>query len=148
MTTYELTVILPVAKEKAVFDKIKKLLDTAGAKITKTDEWGKRKLAYPIKKQLEAVYYLLTVDMDTEKTQAVNRILENDDDILRHMIVVAAKNGTKKMEQRAKVEKKEKVAEKPTKLVSSKGRQASGLKSKAESSKSRTSSASRTGKGK
>ncbi len=138
MTTYELTVVLPTNKEKQVFDRVKKVLDTAGARVQKTDEWGKRTLAYPINKQIEAVYYALVVDMDTDKTDAVNRVLENDDDILRHMIVVARKEAknkeqsekaekkSTKKEAKAKVETEEKKEvkseKKPTKATKTKGK--------------------------
>lgn len=120
MTTYELTLILPTDREKAVFDRVKKVLDTAGAKITNNDEWGKRTLAYPINKKTEGVYYSLTIDMDTDKTQAFNRILENDDDIIRHLIVVAAKKVQENSSSSSTSTRKEKtVGAKSTKSTKS-----------------------------
>lgn len=112
MATYELTVVLPTNKEKQSLDRVKKVLETADAKVTKTDEWGKRTLAYPIRKQTEAVYYAMVVEMDTDKTNAVNRVLENDDDILRHMIVVARREQKVETKTEAKKEKKAEKTEK------------------------------------
>jgi small subunit ribosomal protein S6 len=140
MTTYELTLVLPTDKEKQIFDRVKKILDTAGAKITKNDEWGKRTLGYPINKQTEAVYYMLTVDMDTEKTNAVNRVLENDDDIMRHMIVVARKAQKVEKTEAKKEKKEDKVEKTETKAVKS--------ESKAKTQSSKGKSKEKTSKGK
>lgn len=94
MQTYELTLVTPVlaeAKQKAFADKIAKLLGEAGGKVEKTDEWGKREFAYPIKKQREGVYYFYALSLDPDRISALNRVLQNDEEVLRHMVIKGEK---------------------------------------------------------
>lgn len=113
MNNYELTVVLPGgltdAKQNATLEKIKGLVDQSGGSIAKTDKWGKRALAYPIKKQTEGVYYLLGLSLDPEKTNPISRIIENDDQILRHLMIRVDKLDVpeeKAEEKTKKIEKK------------------------------------------
>ena len=50
---------------KAVVDKFKSLIESNGS-IKKFEEWGKRKLAYPINKKTEAYYALVTYTAGSE----------------------------------------------------------------------------------
>ena len=51
--------------------KVEKIITDAGGKITKTDNWGKRKLAYTIAKQEFAVYVFYTVEMPTDAVKKI-----------------------------------------------------------------------------
>lgn len=88
--TYELTLVTPVmpeAKQKAFADKIEKLLGEAGGKVERTDEWGKRELAYPLRKNKEGYYYNLLLSLGADRVNAFTRYLDNDDEVLRHLII-------------------------------------------------------------
>jgi small subunit ribosomal protein S6 len=67
-------------------DRVKKIIDDNGGKITKTDNWGKRKLAYPIAKQEFAVYVFYTVDMPAENVAKVEQTFNITDEIIRFLI--------------------------------------------------------------
>jgi len=61
-------------------DRIKGLLDRFGATIEKEDKWGRRKLAYPIQKQVEGVYTFITYSAPSTTPYEVEsrlRLLEN-----------------------------------------------------------------------
>lgn len=87
--TYEVAVLyhpdLEIDLEKAT-NKVEKILADNKAKITKTDNWGKRKLAYPIKKQEFAVYVFYTVDMPAENVSKVEQTFNITDEIIRFLI--------------------------------------------------------------
>ena len=69
MNQYEIAVLyhpdLEVDLSKAE-EKVTKLITSNGGKVVSTDNWGKRKLAYTIKKQEHAVYVFYTVEMPGE----------------------------------------------------------------------------------
>lgn len=77
---------LEIDLEKAT-SKVEKILADNKAKITKTDNWGRRKLAYPIKKQEFAVYVFYTVEMPAENVSKVEQTFNITDEIIRFLIV-------------------------------------------------------------
>lgn len=63
------------------------LLKKNGAQIVKEENWGKRRLAYPIGQYRHAYYAFLEFDMPTEGTRDVEHNLRLDERIMRHLIV-------------------------------------------------------------
>ncbi|HEX4775128.1 MAG TPA: 30S ribosomal protein S6 [Candidatus Saccharimonadales bacterium] len=86
---YEIAVLyhpdLEIDLEKAE-SRITKIIADNGGKITKTDNWGKRKLAYPIKKQDFAVYVFYAVEMPGENVAKVEQTFNITDEIVRFLI--------------------------------------------------------------
>jgi small subunit ribosomal protein S6 len=89
LNQYEVAVLyhpdLEIDLEKAT-SKIEKILADNKAKIIKTDNWGKRKLAYPIAKQEHAVYVFYTVEIPAENVAKVERTFNITDEIIRFLI--------------------------------------------------------------
>lgn len=87
---YEIAVLyhpdLEIDLEKAEA-KITKVFTDNGGKVTNTDNWGKRKLAYPIAKNEHAVYVFYTVEMPGEGVRKVESTLNITDEVLRFLIV-------------------------------------------------------------
>ena len=90
---YELMVIFsPELDEpglKAEIAVVERLVDKVKGKIVKVDDWGKRSLAYLIKKQVEGVYKLWTIELDAKVAQEVDKDLNVAENILRYLLVVA-----------------------------------------------------------
>jgi small subunit ribosomal protein S6 len=86
---YEIAVLyhpdLEIDLEKAT-SKIEKILTDNKAKVVKTDNWGKRKLAYPISKQDFAVYVFYTVEMPGSSVSKVEQTFNITDEIIRFLI--------------------------------------------------------------
>jgi small subunit ribosomal protein S6 len=59
-----------------------------GGEIIKTDPWGKRLLAYPIKKNQEAYYFVNYFKMDSLLVKKLKALFNINENILRHMFVV------------------------------------------------------------
>ncbi len=113
MNSYEIAVLyhpdLEIDLEKAE-SRIKKIIADNGGNNTKTDNWGKRKLAYTIKKQEFAVYVFYTADMPSEAVAKVEQTFNITDEIVRFLITKPDLKAMAKAEaQRA--EKAKKAAE-------------------------------------
>ncbi len=113
MNQYEIAVLyfpdLEIDMEKAS-GKVEKIITEAGGKITKTDNWGKRKLAYPIRKQDFAVYVFYTVDMPADGVRKVEQTFNITDEIIRFLITRPDLKAIAKAEA-LKAEKAKKAAE-------------------------------------
>lgn len=113
MNQYEIAVLyhpdLEIDLEKAT-KRVEKIFTDNGGKVVNTDNWGKRKLAYPIKKNEHAVYVFYTVDMPGENVGKVEATLNITDEIVRFLITRPDLKAIAKAEA-AKAEKAKKAAE-------------------------------------
>ena len=92
MRTYELVMLLdPRLSDEEVLgvtEDQKKMITAGGAEIVKEENWGKRKLAYPIGKLNEGKYILLGVKTeDKNPLPEVELRLRQNDKILRYLTV-------------------------------------------------------------
>jgi small subunit ribosomal protein S6 len=89
MNQYEVAVLyhpdLEIDLEKAT-SRVEKIFADNGGKVTNTDNWGKRKLAYPIKKNESAVYVIYTVEFPAESVRKVESTLNITDEVIRFLI--------------------------------------------------------------
>jgi len=92
MRKYELVcVVHPDLDETAfngVVEKIKGWIAEAGGTIDKIDVWGRRRLAYPIKKQREGQYVLFNTSMPNTASNALDQNLRFLEPVIRYMITV------------------------------------------------------------
>lgn len=113
MNQYEIAVLyhpdLEVDLSKAE-ERVTKIITDNGGKITATDNWGKRKLAYTIKKQEHAVYVFYTAEIPGEGVKKVESILNITDEVIRYLIVRPDLKAIAKAEA-TKAEKAKKAAE-------------------------------------
>lgn len=91
MRDYELVCILRPATgdgdNAAVIERVKGFIDGLGGTITKCDEWGMRKLAYPIQGLREGYYVLLVFAMQPQVTKDLERDLKLTEAVIRHLLV-------------------------------------------------------------
>lgn len=110
---YEIAVLyhpdLEIDLEKAS-SKVEKIIQEAGGKITNTDNWGKRKLAYPIDKQDFAVYVFYTVELPAAGVQPIEQALNITVEVIRFLITRPDLKAMAKAEA-LKAEKAKKAAE-------------------------------------
>lgn len=67
-------------------DRVKKIITDNGGKVTATDNWGKRKLAYNIKGNEHAVYVFYAVELPPAAVQKVESTLNITDEVVRFLI--------------------------------------------------------------
>ena len=90
MREYELIFIVhPDLDETAtneVVDRVKSWITEAEGTINKVDPWGKRKLAYPIRKQNEGQYFFLLIEMNPISVAEIERSLRFLEPVMRFLI--------------------------------------------------------------
>lgn len=91
MRNYELVLILSpeVADENvsAVVGRINQFITDRGGSVAKVEEWGRRKLAYPINRFTEGVYVLAQCQMEPKVTSDLEASLHLNEEVLRHLLV-------------------------------------------------------------
>ena len=89
--TYEAMVVYSLKDgeeaAKALVEKFKNLIEKNGTLSAEVDEWGKRKLAYPINDIAEGYYVLVYFAADAEFPAELNRRFNIDDAIMRGMVI-------------------------------------------------------------
>lgn len=87
MRTYELMVILdPELDERTVqpqLDKLLKVVTTEGGTIDEVDIWGRRRLAYEIKKKGEGIYAVVTFTSEPATAKELDRQLGLNEQVMR-----------------------------------------------------------------
>ncbi|MBK9207565.1 MAG: 30S ribosomal protein S6 [Anaerolineales bacterium] len=93
MRKYELICVIQPDLDEAAFngvvEKVKGWISDSGGTVDKVDVWGRRKLAYIIKKQREGQFVLLNMTMSPAATSELERNLRFQETLLRHMLSVA-----------------------------------------------------------
>ena len=69
-----------------VVEKFKALIEN-NATLKNVDEWGKRKLAYPINYEAEGYYVLINFSSDEKFPAELDRVINITDGVLRSLIV-------------------------------------------------------------
>ncbi len=90
MDHYELLYLISAnytAEElQPIIDRVTHLIKTAGGEITKDDNLGKLKLAYPIKHNFHGYYILNEFNLRPLNLKKLEESLKLDSDILRHLV--------------------------------------------------------------
>ncbi len=88
---YELMVIikpmLPENVRMGVESKIIETLESVDGKVLKTDVWGKKHLAYPIKKHIEGYYIVYDFETSPEGIKSIDKSLKLNKEILRYLLI-------------------------------------------------------------
>ncbi|MBD3359726.1 MAG: 30S ribosomal protein S6 [Candidatus Buchananbacteria bacterium] len=88
---YELLYIVPISYSvdelKPITEKIIKLIKDYNGEITKEEDLGKLKLAYPIKQQSHGYYQLVEFKLPTNVLKSLNESLRLINEVLRFLIV-------------------------------------------------------------
>ena len=94
MREYEIVIVYDLAVNEAggpdaSIDHLKSAVERNDGTVLRTDHWGRRRLAYPIQKQLDADYVLARVEMNVDGLPRLNSELHIDEKVYRHLIVRA-----------------------------------------------------------
>ena len=118
MKPYELLLIITPDHDdneaEALTDQVKGIIENGGT-LLKLDPWGKKRLAYPIRKRSEGYYVLYIFESAPSFVAELNQALHVIESILRYMIVQYEDDIEKlKAEIAAKAEPSTSEAEQPT----------------------------------
>lgn len=91
MRKYETIYVIDPALEedatKALIERFSNLIESQGGEIEEIDEWGRRKLAYPIEDHNEGYYVLVKFNAEPDLPEELDRVYRITDEILRYLII-------------------------------------------------------------
>lgn len=76
-----------VEEKDAVLEKLAEIIKADGGEILKTDEWGLRKLAYPIEKKKQGYYILMEFAAPAETPLKLEQFYRIDERVVRFIVV-------------------------------------------------------------
>ena len=92
MRDYEIVFIVHPDLDEAAFDevveKVKGWITDGGGEVTNVDIWGRRKLAYPIRKQEEGQYVLFESRMDPSFGTELERNFRFLEPVMRYLVTL------------------------------------------------------------
>jgi len=92
MRKYEVMLILPAdaddATVKGAVDRINRVIGEAGGEVTKTDQWGRRRLAYMIGKHSDGYYVVADMTADPDSMTELERVLHLADEVVRFKVTI------------------------------------------------------------
>jgi small subunit ribosomal protein S6 len=98
MRRYELMLLLRPDLEDdklhAAVEKVTRAIVNGGGSLSKVSPWGKRRLAYDIKRHREASYFLIHFDIEPGQVREIERGMLISEEILRHLVTVLEDRGT------------------------------------------------------
>jgi len=98
MRKYELTVLIRPDLEsdiEAPISKVRDIVKKAGGEIKKEDNWGKKKLAYKIRKEDFAIYVYMDIVLPADAPLKISNTLKITEEVLRYLLVLADEKAQK-----------------------------------------------------
>ena len=72
----------------AMIERYRSTIESAGGKIHRLEDWGRRQLAYPIQKLAKAHYVLMNIECGTAELSELESAFRFNDAVLRNMIIL------------------------------------------------------------
>ena len=71
----------------SMIDRYRSIIETKGGNIHRLEDWGRRKLAYPIQKLPKAHYVLMNIECDREALTELENAFRFNDAVLRNLVI-------------------------------------------------------------
>lgn len=88
---YEIMYILDARLEELdqnkINERVNETIAKIGGKVEKSEVWGRRKLAFPIKKQTDGIYMLTNFQADSDSLVELQRVMGITEGLLRHLVI-------------------------------------------------------------
>ena len=72
---------------KSLVEKFNALIESEGGKVLETNEWGMKKLAYPIKKFTQGYYVLVNFEAKAEFIDELERVYKITDGVIKFITI-------------------------------------------------------------
>lgn len=105
MKEYELTVLIHPDLEadlETPLTKVRDIIKNAGGTIIREDNWGKKKLAYPINREDFAVYVYMDISLPSEAPLKISNTFNITDEVLRYLLVTVDEKARRAIAEEAK----------------------------------------------
>lgn len=110
-TVFIATPVLSESQMKEAVKKFKKIITDNKGTIVHEENWGLRKLAYPIQKKSTGFYYLIEFESEGELIEKLEIQYRRDERIIRFLTFRMDKYSVKYSEKKRKLKKNEKQVE-------------------------------------
>ncbi len=94
MRKYELVCLVQPDLDEATFnalvERVKGWVGEGGGTVDKVDNWGKRRLAFMIRKQRDSNYLLFNLSLEPTTAAALEQNLRYTETVMRHMLTLVA----------------------------------------------------------
>jgi small subunit ribosomal protein S6 len=110
-TVFIMTPVLSEDQMKEAVDKFRKYLKSKKAEIIHDDNWGLRKLAYPIQNKSTGFYHLFEYKLEGKELEDFELLYKRDERILRFLTVKLDKHAIAYNEKKRKKAAEEKAVE-------------------------------------
>ena len=90
MNKYEIMFILKSNDEEATKNEVsllKTIITDMNGEIVEEKEMGNKKLAYPIKKEVNGYYYVITVNASSDAVAEFDRKARINENVIRHLVI-------------------------------------------------------------
>lgn len=108
-TVFILTPVLSDDQAKEAVAKFKTLLKDGQAKVHHEEDWGLRKLAYPIQKKSTGFYHLIEFEAEGSLIESLELTLRRDERIIRFLTIKMEKHAVAYAEKKRSIKKEEKT---------------------------------------
>ncbi|MEA3480275.1 MAG: 30S ribosomal protein S6 [Bacteroidota bacterium] len=110
-TVFIMTPVLSDEQMKETVDKFRKYLKNKGAEIVFDDDWGLRRLAYPIQKKSTGFYHLLEYKAEGDLIDNMEVAFRRDERVIRFLTVKLDKHAVAYNEKKRRIAKEKKEEE-------------------------------------
>lgn len=108
---YELAMILsPEATEAEAaqtVQRITRIISDGGGSVSHQENWGIRRLAYPIQRFIEGNYFIMRCQMEAQAAAELDKTLNAAQDVMRHLVFRLEKSEIAAMESQAERQRQE-----------------------------------------
>lgn len=84
---YVLDTRLDEESQSKINGRVQETIAKIGGKVESTESLGRKRLAYPIKKQNDGLYMLTNFEADSRSLKELNRVMNITEGLLRHLVV-------------------------------------------------------------
>lgn len=116
MKRYEVVAVTiadyPDSEIEGLIERYRRIIESRGGTVVRMEKWGRRRLAYEIKKQTKGFYFLLNFVAQPDQVEELERNFKLDDRILRFMTIkLSDEVSMEEIEQERQAAEPEPVAE-------------------------------------
>jgi len=108
MTLYELGVIIdpevPTEDETGALERFETIITDAGGEVVDKDAWGRRQLAYPIRKKNYGIYHFWKFNVGGDVLEKLNFEMRTNDAVMRSLILNLDRELRRKRKMDIKIE--------------------------------------------
>ena len=124
MNEYELLYIVsprvPADDVANAIERVNALVTAQGGEVLSVDNWGRRRLAYPIRQYFEGTYVLITLKMPPTGAVAIEAGLRLSEEVIRHLLIagiIPRTSGGRPREERDEREQAPEAASTPAPIA-------------------------------